>query len=224
MISDKGAVLSITLPVDLRKRAHVIAKSKRTSTAQLIRDALSEKLDAIEAKQREDDARARREKDERRSDRRLRSLEERVSSNSLAPAAPAPLDEARSISPGSSDDVLYDEHAKKIFETLAANNHLEKRVRISEAINAVKNKYPLTHPRDEEIMVRLEQRILKLQADQPAAPPAIVREPPPQRMSALDMIEQRLSRAFDGFTGKTIDPAKVKSDGDIAVEPANGEA
>lgn len=164
--------LSVELPVALRERARRISKSLRTSTNQIIREALREKIEFYEAKMIADSERERDEKDAKRLARRMQQ-------SPLAPAAAtAPVVE--SVSNTSEPDRLapiYVEHARKILEVIGSP--LERRVRVEEAKKAIERAAPLTRPSDAHIEVMLEREILKLRAamksepsDQPSSAPS----------------------------------------------------
>jgi len=153
-------VINIALPADLRNRVRSIAKKKRTTTAQIVRDALAEKVEYLEAKERAEDDRRRKERTERAQGPRgigrsaLAPLPPRVEAREAAPTADIHPDE----------QALYETHAARVFE--AFDQPLEKRMRVREAIAAVKRQSPLTHPGDDAILARLTAAVAELQSMQ----------------------------------------------------------
>lgn len=55
----------------------------------------------------------------------------------------------------------YDKHAQKIFEAMLSGSTMEVRLCTAEAVEAIKKRYPLTHPPDEAIIVTLEKLVVE---------------------------------------------------------------
>ncbi len=164
MGTDNTATVVVSLPGDLRERARKIAKKHRTSTAQLVRDGLAAHVALIEARDRAEEQLRRAEREGKRGLHRLRRLGE----SPLAPTALRPIDAPpeREVE----DDPaapIYAQHAALVLAALDGKS-LEKRLRVQEAVAAVKRMNPLTHPSDREILARLEREVHRLRGEVPA--------------------------------------------------------
>lgn len=199
-----GTILTtVHIPLDLHDRAKRVAKRMYSSVGQLIRDGLLEKVDFFEAKFHAEEERARAQK-EAKKNRSLRSL----SSKLPAPADPAAESETLGDGNGNLADVdgglnaIYELHAKRILEVINGDAR-EKRLRVIEAVAAVKKYSPLTHPQDMEIVANFEKAVAQMQRERAEEANATAEETP------------RVSRVIDRLVGREINPKKTKSFGDL---------
>lgn len=179
------------------------------TTAQLIRDVLFEKVEFYEEKFRLEDERKRGER-EGRAPRTLTTLQDRIAERkqqaeqkkeaererretptSTPPPAPPPQDRF---------EKLYEEQARIIL-TAPASSTLERRLKVAEALAAVKREAPLTAPKDVDILLGIERALLRLQAAQATAvTPATPEE------SSLAIVARALERVANAITSS--DPKK----------------
>lgn len=153
--TDDVALLTVSFAASLRERARVIAKRKRTSTAQLIRDGLEEKVSYFEAQIRAEERQCAAEKADRRAARGLRKL------RGLNGQKPTPANGA--VLPSVEEDplsALYEHHAQRVLD--ATEGTTEHRLRLAEALAAIKRRAPLTCPSDAEILRILQKAAERL--------------------------------------------------------------
>jgi hypothetical protein len=205
MKSDAVAALTLYLPASLRERARVIVKKLRTSTNQLARDAITEKVEFYEAKFRKEKQDREQEEAAKRDERKTR----RMLNN--APKPPAPPSETKPdvVEEKTKLDLIYEQTAAKILRVI--DKPTEKRLLALEAIGAIKKEAPLTHPSDAVIIARLEQEVLALQRAASKTEAIIPAEEPVKPLHPASA----LTRIIDALTGRTIDTSKIKSFGDI---------
>lgn len=151
--------LNVSLPKHLRERARKIAKSMKLSSTALVVLALQEKVEAIEAKRREEEDRARAEKEAKRSSRRLQPLEKL--------ATRLPRDEEEDVK---KPDEIYIKQARYIAEAMRKGDTRETRLRLAESVQAIKKYYPFTHADDISIHRKLERAIKTLPEAEWTAP------------------------------------------------------
>lgn len=183
-----SAVLQLHMPSELRERVRRISKRTRLSASHIARDGLTERVEYYEAKERADKERRRRDPNERG----LRGLDERQ-----------PLDRRTAKSADTDNPIhsLYLTHARRLFEVIDDPNAVhEKRIRLNDAITAIKRQCPLTYPSDGEIMAYLERLIVELRVE------AADGEEQPEPVDA--------TAAVPDFTRRSIDLSKVKTFGD----------
>lgn len=216
------AKFSVEIPMHLHDRACAVKRRLRMPLVQIIREALDARVEQYETKFRIEDERARMERDTKRGGRRLRALGE--DPRPLAPAAPTPLEErlaARELRDDADGeesapvaptedalDALYAEHGARIAEVVDQPLPTEKRVRIAEALTAIKRYSPLTHPADTVILARLERVVVE------------VRERAPKSVGVIDAADttpppSASARFFDDLVGATINTTKVRTFGDV---------
>lgn len=186
------SVLVVHMPSELRDRLRRVSRRLRLSASHIARDALTEKAEYYEAKERADKERRRRDPNERG----IRGLNERQ-----------PLDRpiAKTNTDGDPLHALYMTHAKRLFEVIDDPAAVqEKRIRLNDAITAIKRQCPLTYPSDGEIMAYLERLIVEMRVEADEE----------QSASTPDAKEQE-------FTRRSIDLSKVKTFGEE--KPSLGE-
>lgn len=176
--------VSMTLFVtkDLRERVGYIAKKTRTSLSQIMRDALGDKLDYMEAKLQITEERVATIKDKKRNERTL-NKERRNSTNLLAPErrslAPEPIPSNVLPEPVAEIDPLeeiYSKHGELIAESIN-KSPLEKRIVLHEAIAAIRRRSPLTHPPEDIIIRRLEKEVVRVLDEKNPKPSPVDEEP-----------------------------------------------
>lgn len=179
------ACASIAFPVELKKRAHDAAYARKISLAALVCEALAEKLDAADAARIAKEEQARREQEIPRRPAPLAPDKENIS----------PIREAVTLvrEDATADEAIYIEHARKILDALSDPTARSRQVKI--AISAIKAKRPLTHPSDQEILQRLEQAVLNLQAG--GAEPSLLKQPEEEKHSTLSRLVDRIVSRFD---------------------------
>lgn len=173
-----GSYINVLVPMNLRERAKKVAKKLKTPMSQLARDALTEKIEYFESKFQADKARAAAEKEQLRGFRRMKPLSNPIARNAIA--------EQKQIPPE------YDLHATRIHEAVQAGSPNETRLRVAEAVAAIKRQSPLTHPPETEIVATLE-RLVVAKRDALATTATPAKEP-------------------DGIL---IDTTKIRSHGDV---------
>jgi len=193
-----AAPLNVNLSVELRERARRIAKQRKTSTNQLIRDGLEKHLDELEARQIAEEKRRTEEKEARRpiSGRVFGRLGESPLGPKRPTVAPEPEQKPEiTINPL---EETYRYHATLIAAAIeSGGDPREKRLRVAEAVMAIKHLAPLTHPPDNAIVVELERRVIELRGTPPpAATPSVPAKNNPIFDAAM--------RLVDEVTGKTV--------------------
>lgn len=163
-MSNEIVVTTVSLPKDLHARARAIAKRNRTTTVHLIRESLTEKIEYLEAKRRVEEERIIAERQRAAFSTHVRGRPPRLP---LAPEPPPPLkseivdENVENLEAEARTAHVYETQAKLILETLEGSP-LERRLRVAEAVAAVKRERPLTHPPDDEILQTLEREVLHL--------------------------------------------------------------
>lgn len=204
-MSENVAALTCYMPTELRERARRVAKKLRTSTVQILRDGLVERLDMLEAKMREQKDRDRADKEETRTMRTMRKLGEKLPPLASPPPPAPPSGSSEALGAPAEVDrfaAIYEQHGRKIFEAL--DSPLEKHARTMEAVAAVKRAAPLTCPSDYRILEALERVVLRLREEAPAKKPTL---------SLLQPKKPQLDRTFDELVGRIIDPTRVRTRG-----------
>lgn len=167
-MNENIAILTVTMPDELRKRTRAVAKKLGITSTQLARDAITERLDMIEAKQRAAEERARTEREtaraEREQRRRLRTLRN-IGENQPTSISPIAANETAATTEKDDLDPLYERHARLVLA--AIDQPIEKRLREAETISAIKKQCPLTYPPDIEILTRLDRAVMKLMSEKP---------------------------------------------------------
>jgi len=159
----KAILCGFRLLANERERLWRVARAYGTSATAIVRTAITERVEYLEAKLVAEEERHRREVEDRREFRmgkKLKGLEplgRPVSKNSKADEKPAALPNDERLT------ALYAEHAKRIFEVL--HDPVEKRLRTREALAAIRKRAPLTHPDEATMLVALEELITRLRVD-----------------------------------------------------------
>lgn len=219
-MSASAQLITAHLPIELYRRTRAVVKRYRSSTSQLVRESLTERLDAIEAKEREEEARKRAAKRAELEDRRAPGIDLAPRASSLAPG---PLDDSARTPAVDPLDAIYLHHATHILEVLNDPDPSEKRLRVATGIAAVKlwikDFTPLTDPPpDGEILRRLERVLIGVRTkapsstDVPLTSPLPRREPPPPY--APPGSAPSLGRVIDDLVGRAISPDRLQSYGD----------
>ncbi len=204
-VSRETFPLNVKLPTRLRERARVMASAMRTTTTALIVQALSEMVEAYEAKRRADEESERREHEAKRSRRRGLGLELAPVPEELAPAVSEDGDASEEGDP--EDEAMYVEQASRV---MAVSDPMERRLAAGAAVKTIRDRHPLTSPPDHAIIHRLEATIVRLQASAPAPPAATPPSspPPPQSEPPASLLERIFNPA-----SRWINPASVKTYG-----------
>jgi hypothetical protein len=222
-VSDDGTFpINVKLPTRLRERARVMARQMRTTTTAIIVDALMEKVDAFEAKQRQEAELRRREDEEKRARRRGLALDLSPVQEQLAPT----VDEPDADAGDQADAELYAEHATRLLPTLEMAP-VDRRLAVAQAVKAIRDRHPLTSPPDHQILLRLEGEIARLRkqrADETppqAAPAPPNREPTQEAEDSPSLLEQ----FFAPPAQRRIDPTRVQTFGasPMAARPDDDE-
>lgn len=157
-MKDDESMVNVIMPTALRERARKVGKILKISTTQMIRDALDERVRFLENKIAEDKERAAEIKAPGKRSKKgfepltpkFETLTDTISTRkAVEPAAPPPAKEPD-----------YSEYADHIYEAIAAGHSMETRLRVAEAIAAIKRKNPLTHPPEHKITSELERLVL----------------------------------------------------------------
>lgn len=136
------------LSLELKGRLERITKRLRTSSSDLARQAIHEKVEYWEKRFAELDAETRRLKEERQAGRRSLFI------------AKAPADSQKSVE--HENEELVDEVYFRCAATIArVTDPIEKRILMLESVKEIQKKFPLTHPSEIKIQERL-QRIVEL--------------------------------------------------------------
>lgn len=194
--------LNVKIPTELRERARVIAKRIRSTTTALIVEALSEKVDAYDAKRRAELELVRRDQEETRSSRRRTISLVDPAALAPLPSTLEPMEEDPSVDEDADalDDGVYRGEAEKIFNALA--DPIERRIAAQTAVKVIREQRPLTAPdSDHVILRRLDKLIVRLQAKRPPPPEvgpasAAIAEPAAAPAATL------LGQFFSGLTRK----------------------
>ena len=150
---DRSKNFPLRVTPEFKRRIHLAARYNGSSISAFIREAVTTRLEMSEARQRQ-------EREEKKAKERPNTFRT-IGESKLAPAALTPLSDALSEPIAPAADVLpkdlYREHAKRIAAAL--DRPREMRLRLDEAVVAIKKQWPLTHPSDEEIVERLEKLV-----------------------------------------------------------------
>jgi len=189
-LAENMTSLNVHLTRAMRERARDAAKRLGKPTGQLIKDALDEKLIALDARFRQEDAQ--READrlakKAKHDPALRQGLRGIGSSSL-PLTTQVRTSLVAASPEQDPmEALYIELAKSILA--AGNDNEEVRKRVVRAIAAVRRERPLTAPPEGRILETLEVYMLKL------------------REEGVEPV-----RTVDSFVGSVLDVSKLKTSG-----------
>ena len=148
------AIITVEFPPELARRAKVLGKIYRMSTAQMVRDGLVSKVEALEEKQRREKAEREAAETAKQEKKRRRSLGMPLTPLlSMAPTVP-------SIPRRDRLDEVYEEHARAIIS--AGDNREEIRKRAMAAVTAVQHEKPLTAPPEADILATLETHVVRL--------------------------------------------------------------
>jgi hypothetical protein len=198
--------MSVRLPTDIHERAKKLAKRFHTTIKRFILDGVRDQVETFETK-------IKIEKQERDRERSDDHFERRIGSSALAPSAPAPPSPETSplSSAPAATDALYEKHARRIYEVLDRDPR-EVQLRANEAVKAIFDYSPLTIDRSkdgrEAVLQRLDAEIRKLREHEPKSEAVIPRAAPVERTL--------LARVADALSGRSLDPARIKSHGDQA--------
>ena len=197
------------MPVELRERTRRVATKIRSSTAVIVREGLTERVEWYEAKFQAEEERRRQEKEQAKKSK-MQSL------RPLGSLTAARLDNAVAASEPVEDPLrpLYIEYAQKLLPVI--DLPLERRSLAQKAIAAIKKKSPLTHPLDGEILIALEREVLLLKATAPHEPaPEPLLAPTLATSTEPSPLERRLTRFIDDWVGRIVDPLRVRTSGDV---------
>ena len=220
------ARLQVIVTGEFHARMKAVCRRERTAMTQLARTAIADRVEYLEAKHRAEDERAAAEREARRLGRKGFR---RISNN---PMGPGELDEPR---PGVAVEaeelpLVYAQQAARIFDGLATGSPNEARLRLAEAIAAVRRYLPLTHPPDAKIAAILEglvvrrreeaQKSEEAMGDVPVTgagaattPSGQPRSPPMQEGGSAAPERSPTSGADDALI---IDPSKIRTYGNVA--------
>lgn len=154
---EKIVFTSIGLPADLHARTKNVASRLTVAWRHFVIEALSEKVDYFEGKFRAEKERHLAQVQEKKAEKR------RARGIGKSKLAPKDIDAPKGDEEQETEDALaplYDEHAQKISEAITRGSQMEKRLRLAEAVQAVKKRAPLTHPPEREIVRRLEAAVV----------------------------------------------------------------
>lgn len=196
-MSEDKIVITVTFPIALRRRAAAIGKKHRITTAQLIRDALTEKLDKIEEKERLEKSREDQEQ-KLKTDKRKRNI--RLSDEDLAPERDSENEETDS---SETIDPLYLQHAELI--TQVYDNPNERRLTALTGVKAICDRNPLTAD-PLTVEQKLSEIVKKLRAARPLTQvvvTAAVPPPQPQPKAQPSIIERLLSGIIEPRKSET---------------------
>jgi hypothetical protein len=144
----KDVILVIYLSPDLKIRMRESAKRERRTLSELGRDAIEEKVEYLEAKQRMVKERQQQEQEAKKERRKVK----------------ATIPKAVVANENDALDAIYKEGAK---EVLAVIEHTtRRRIAILAVMEKVKKETPLSHPSDEEILKRLEREIVRIRKEE----------------------------------------------------------
>lgn len=181
--------MTISFPDDLHERLTRVSRRLKKPMAQIIKEAVREKVGSLENPLEERDRQRLRDKILRREAKGMRGIGE----SPLAPGRKN-VEEREERDPL---DEIYQEHARRILEVL--DDPGERRIRLAEAIHAAKKRAPLTHPSEAVIVARIEAAVVEMRS----------REASPREPQIA-----RLERAIDDLTGKVLDANRVETFGD----------
>jgi len=204
MKKETETFVNVRLPTDLRERARAAGQELKTTTTQIIRDALRAHLDYLEAKIRSEKERAAAEKAERRAARGFRPL--------TPLREDKPEDKGESQAPEVAPE--YVEHATRIAEAVEAGSRTEVRLRTAEAVAVIKKRYPLTHPPESEIIATLEQLVLSAQKKNAATQ----QYDPPREIAATQNNHAAMQQQEVDPHGHVIDVTKLRSFGNVPLD------
>ncbi len=212
--SDETVPVNVYIPVSLRKRAAAIFKKHRTSLSQLLRDGLRAEIEKIEAADKAAADRKKQELDDRRRKTGLRGIgESLLGPSKMEPAAfNQPLPTLQHIDP------IYLKHARLILGAVGDRDRVEQLVMAAQS--EIKSLSPLLPPKDEDIARQLDAAIADAQRQ--IRIEAII-TPRQRTENPLESVIQRIGGAVDHLLGKKIDPAKVKSFGDVLADDDGDE-
>ena len=215
-------VVAIPVPPIIHRRFKLAAKRLGDSMAHAARDAILEKLDQLEKKIAEDGKSSPKE-------RAARHTLGGVGSSTLGPTTPStPVDSdiaeaeakqpiATDREPETDDELLadlYGEHALRLFPVLGSDHVIERRIRLTEAVAAIRDAFPFVAPTDEQIVKTLQTHVLRLRAKQrdgeEIPKPRDVVRPLWLRVDD-DETDQPPQRFESPMTGRVFDPEKIAS-------------
>lgn len=193
----------VNLPGDIRAETKKMAKQMHTTVRHFVYEAVKAHLEFHKARILEEENR-RRTPDDLTRGRVLETIGRKIT--------PAAKQEILQDTAQSELEKLYAEQAKLVAQALHIPT--EKRLRLAEAVAAVRRRFPLTHPKEPDIIAGIEKYIVELaekKGEQVTVPPTSLFAvppgmpfPPPPRMPAVE-------RVADELVGKTIDVSKLRS-------------
>ena len=207
-MSDTHAVI-FTIPIKDHRRAKFAAKRLRVPLATLARDGLSLRLAEIEKKFRlEEELENANKQAKGRTLGTLGGLGE----SRLAPSPLKPYGEQKTETLEDTRlDIIYRHHAALVNAALA--NPIEKRLRIAEALVAVRNETPITEPPASEILATLEHHVLALRGKTTTVPtvrPSLLTTPSPTS-NVVSPSPLPPTRFASVMTGKTVPETNTKT-------------
>ena len=165
------SVISVPLTVATHKRLKTVVRLVGATIAHVARDAVIDKIETLEQKHKKHES------EKTASTRTLRKLGESplgpsipktpddntveddpIETSAAATQYPVPL-----APPDPADELLadvYAHHAQRVFDVLT--DPAEKRIRIEEAVTALRDEFPIIAPPDEEIRNKLQDVLQRL--------------------------------------------------------------
>ena len=198
------------MPKTLRERARAFAKRTRTSTGQLIRASLAKYLDEDEDKERQSEEK-RMEIEEKRAAHAAASKRGPSSRSLGAPLRSVPVLESTLPTMKTSVERLQSLYRECARDVLAAGDDKDEvRRHVVKSVERVKKASPLRHPPESEIVLLIENEMVKLGSASSATSFASNETSEPER-------------EYDDLVGAAIDPKRVRTRGDIIPEDADDE-
>lgn len=159
-LKDGRSRFEVVVSSAIKARAKRICKDLGISFAQLAKDALVERIVWLEDKQRRAEAEARAAKEANEGEkprfRSFKKLSMPLGGSRLAEIAkPSPLGtQGVAVEEVKELPVEYVQHARRVSE---ADSPYERRLRMDEAVAAIKKRAPLSHPAESAIREELEK-------------------------------------------------------------------
>ena len=211
-MSTVHATIIFNVPVKEHRRTKFAAKKLQVPVAAIARDGLYLKLAEIDKKLRLEEELENADKQIKKH-RGLGSLGG-IGDSKLAPTPLKSYGEQQEAKKDADSDprleIIYRHHAALVHAALA--NPIEKRLRIAEALVAVRDETPITEPPESEILATLEHHVMALRAKTaPTTPPvrsSLLTTPTPT-MNVVSPSPLPPTRFASVMTGKTVPETKA---------------